>query len=462
MTEVEVREAGAAQPELRIRGFHFPGFDGLRAIAAISVAITHSAFISGFNIRSDTWGPYTARMDIGVSVFFVISGFLLYRPFVLARFTGVAAPAVGNYFRRRFLRIFPAFWLVFTAVLLLPWLHGLEFDIPSAGGLVAHYTLTHIYFEAHVLGPVQQSWTLATEIAYYVFLPVYAFTLRRTAPTVALRIRSTYSRFRHACSRLLHASSTLLRRRDRSGGSPRRPPGDLPAGDDVRSTLLTELAGVGLLYAFSAAFRIWLFYGRPARLNGMYNTWLPARLDLFALGMLLAVFSTWFTVRPAGEPGLLSHRAAPWLAWAVALVSFWFLSVGFGLDDMANRGPVPHFSKPQQMWLQFFWGATAFFLVAPAVFGPQDRGGVRRFLTNRVVAWVGLTSYGIYLWHEAVIDWYLNLTEPVAFASSFAWMTLFMAGVTAVFAAASYYLVERPVLRLKDRPLFRRRASGDA
>lgn len=413
MTEVEVREAGEAQPALRIRGVHFPGFDGLRAIAAISVAITHSAFISGFNIRSDTWGPYTARMDIGVSVFFVISGFLLYRPFVLARFTGAAAPAVGNYFRRRFLRIFPAFWLVFTAVLLVPWLHGLEFDIPSAGGLVAHYTLTHIYFEAHVLGPVQQSWTLATEIAFYVFLPVYALALRRT-------------------------------------------------GNGAGRTLLTELAGVGLLYAFSAAFRIWLFYGRPARLNGMYNTWLPARLDLFALGMLLAVLSAWFTVRPAGEPGLLAHRAVPWLAWAVALLSFWFLSVGFGLDDPGNRGPVPHFSKPQQMWLQFFWGVTAFFLVAPAVFGPQDRGGVRRFLTNRVVAWVGLVSYGIYLWHEAVIDWYLNLTEPVAFASSFAWMTLFMAAGTAVFAAASYYLVERPVLRLKDRPLFRRRASSDA
>ena len=44
---------------------HFHGFDGLRAIAALSVAVTHAAFLSGFKPRSRAWGPYTARLDIG-------------------------------------------------------------------------------------------------------------------------------------------------------------------------------------------------------------------------------------------------------------------------------------------------------------------------------------------------------------------------------------------------------------
>ncbi|MDQ1519748.1 MAG: hypothetical protein QOI55_821, partial [Actinomycetota bacterium] len=109
------------------RGFHFPAFDGLRAIAAVAVALTHSAFISGFNFRNNTWGPYTARLDIGVAVFFVISGFLLYRPFVLARLRAGTPPAAVPYFQRRFLRIYPAFWLVFTVVLLVPAFHGLSF-----------------------------------------------------------------------------------------------------------------------------------------------------------------------------------------------------------------------------------------------------------------------------------------------------------------------------------------------
>src|SRR5918911_1023029 len=99
-----------ASPRERARGLTFPAFDGLRALAAGAVALTHSAFISGFNIRNNAWGPYFARLDIGVAVFFVISGFLLYRPFVLARFAVSDSPATLPYFQRRFLRIFPAFW----------------------------------------------------------------------------------------------------------------------------------------------------------------------------------------------------------------------------------------------------------------------------------------------------------------------------------------------------------------
>jgi peptidoglycan/LPS O-acetylase OafA/YrhL len=398
------------------RGFHFEGFDCLRAIAALAVALTHSAFISGFNIRNNTWGPYTARADVGVAVFFVISGFLLYRPFVLARFRQSSGPATLPYFRRRFLRIFPAFWLVFTVVLLVPQFHGLTWQRPSTSGLIYHYTLTHIYFRDHVLGPVQQSWTLATEIAFYAFLPLYAVFMRR----------------------VLRRSSHLLR---------------------------SELAGVAALYVFSVAFRLWLFVGVEDNTNGMYNTWLPARIDLFALGMLLAVLSAWVQARNLEEPWWVRARWFPIAAWAVAIISFWYLSIGFGLNDISKRQPGVDFSRPQQMWLQFFWGVTGFFLVLPAVFGRRDTGPVHRVLHNRVAAWIGLISYGIYLWHEAIIDWYLHLTDAVAFRESFLKMTVFMLAFTFIIAALSYYLLERPVLRLKDRPAttwFRRRPRSEA
>jgi peptidoglycan/LPS O-acetylase OafA/YrhL len=262
---------------------------------------------------------------------------------------------------------------------------------------------------------VQQSWTLATEIAFYVFLPIYAVIMRRTT-----RAR--------------------------------------------RGMLTSELVGVAALYLISVGFRLWLFVGASKDLNGMYNTWLPARIDLFALGMLLAVVSAWAQHRNLDEPGWVRSRWFPVACWLAAAISFWYLSVGFGLNDRSKRQPGVDFSHPQQMWLQFFWGLVGFFLVAPVVFGARDGGFVRRFLTNRVLTWLGLISYGIYLWHESVIDWYLNLTEPIPFSSSFLKMTLFMAFFTVVFAAASYYLVERPALRLKDRPAgswFRpRRSSG--
>src|SRR5689334_6379871 len=148
----------SADPQARRKlRFHFPAFDGLRAIAALAVAMTHAAFASGFNIRNNGLGPFLARLDIGVAIFFVISGFLLYRPFVLARLRTVPSPEPVAYFQRRFLRIFPGFWFVLTVVLLVPAFHGQDWRTPSFGGLIAHYTLTHIYFHDHVLGPVQQS-----------------------------------------------------------------------------------------------------------------------------------------------------------------------------------------------------------------------------------------------------------------------------------------------------------------
>src|SRR5438128_10843360 len=70
----------------------FPCFDGLRAIAASAVLLTHVAFVSRLN-KMNPLGPYFARMDIGVSVFFLISGFLLYRPFVVAQLEGRPSPA---------------------------------------------------------------------------------------------------------------------------------------------------------------------------------------------------------------------------------------------------------------------------------------------------------------------------------------------------------------------------------
>ena len=67
-------------------GVHFSALDGARAFAAIGVFVTHLGLLSGFITSHSTLGPFMARMDVGVAVFFVLSGFLLYRPFVAARF----------------------------------------------------------------------------------------------------------------------------------------------------------------------------------------------------------------------------------------------------------------------------------------------------------------------------------------------------------------------------------------
>src|SRR5947208_2887165 len=58
----------------------FPLFDGLRAVAALSVLLYHAGYYSRANEGEAGLSPYLARLNVGVAVFFVISGFLLYRP----------------------------------------------------------------------------------------------------------------------------------------------------------------------------------------------------------------------------------------------------------------------------------------------------------------------------------------------------------------------------------------------
>ncbi|HVM63588.1 MAG TPA: acyltransferase family protein, partial [Acidimicrobiales bacterium] len=98
----------------------FPCFDGLRAFAALTVILVHTSFPTGFTTRQHFWGAFTARGEIGVAVFFLISGFLLYRPFVAAHLEGRPGPAIRPYLKRRILRIVPAYWvaLFFAAYVL--------------------------------------------------------------------------------------------------------------------------------------------------------------------------------------------------------------------------------------------------------------------------------------------------------------------------------------------------------
>jgi peptidoglycan/LPS O-acetylase OafA/YrhL len=376
----------------------FPCFDGLRAIAALLVAITHAGFISGYVVRERYIGAYVARMDVGVAMFFVISGFLLYRPFVAARFGTRPVPDPLPYARRRFLRIAPAYWLTLTLVLLVPAIQGLEVPTFSWDQVLAHYTLVHTYHPRFSLIPVQQAWTLATEIAFYAFLPFYAAFMRR--------------------------------RRGRA------------------SVIASELTGLGVLFSIGIIARTLVLFGvDDATWRPFMNLWLPARLDHFALGMLLAVASVWF--RDLGrEPSWARHPALPWVSWAICGASFWFMCLGFGLDELK-----PEFSLAQEWWLLFFWGIVGVTAVAPAVFGPQRFGLIRAVLRFKPVAWLGMISYGIYLWHEAALDFYLRQWDRVAFGAPTNQTFFFMFVFTIPIAALSYYLIERPALTLKNRPV---------
>lgn len=379
----------AARPE-GDRPVVFPAFDGLRAIAVFSVVVTHVSFLTGANGNHVAGGLF-ARMDIGVAIFFLISGFLLYRPFAGAHLDGRPGPAVLPFLRRRALRIFPAYWLALTIVLLVSDSAAAQMtDLPS---LLRFYSLLHIYDAERVLGPISQSWSLGTEISFYAFLPLYAALLAKRGTTPEQRVRA-------------------------------------------------QLAGLAALYAGSVAFRLAaLAFDWPH--NGMLSTWLVSTTDYFALGMLLAVGSLWWRHR---TPRLLDHPALPVVSWAVAAALFLFVS--YGLDIPRT---VIDYTPRQQMMRQFLYGLTGFFLLVPAVFGDQDRGLVRRLLRSRAFVLAGLVSYGIYLWHNFFLEKVLALTGTAPFTGGFGRVLLAVVALTLVVATASYVLVEKPALRWKER-----------
>ena len=70
----------------------FPVLDSLRAVGALAVLTTHVAFQSGAYVRDGTWGALLSRLDVGVAIFFVLSGFLLARPYLARAAARPAAP----------------------------------------------------------------------------------------------------------------------------------------------------------------------------------------------------------------------------------------------------------------------------------------------------------------------------------------------------------------------------------
>ena len=154
---------------------------GIRAVAALLVVGTHAAYTTG-KYTHGYWGLVGARMEIGVPIFFVLSGFLLFRPWVKWAATDAPPPSVSRYARHRVRRIMPAYVIT---VLIAYVLYHFRIAEPNPGhtwlGLIRNLTLTQIYTDGY-LGKylhqgLTQMWSLAVEASFYVVLPPLAYLL---------------------------------------------------------------------------------------------------------------------------------------------------------------------------------------------------------------------------------------------------------------------------------------------
>src|SRR5262245_42725789 len=154
---------------------------GIRAVAALLVMLTHAAYTTG-NYTHGYVGLVYSRMEMGVPIFFVLSGFLLFGPWVKAVAFGGAPPSVRRYAWHRVRRIMPAY---IVTVLVAYAVYHFRTAGPNPGhtwmGLFRNLTLSQIYTDNYLYSYLHQGltqmWSLAVEVAFYVVLPPLAYLL---------------------------------------------------------------------------------------------------------------------------------------------------------------------------------------------------------------------------------------------------------------------------------------------
>jgi peptidoglycan/LPS O-acetylase OafA/YrhL len=223
-----------AAPRFRdiINRHHFPALDGIRACAVLAVIFGHHNY------------PVPAiPADLGVSAFFVLSGFLITR-LLMREQEATGDVSLKRFYARRTLRIFPAYYAFLALSFTLDWIQGARWD-RWLGVSALTYTVNYYNaFNQHPSNSISHAWSLGVEEQFYLLWPLLF---------------------------------VLLARRSRS----------------------TLMAGVGVLAAFAIVRRS-LLLAQGASVSYLYNAF-DTRFDNLAVGCLVALAADTRTIEAVAE-----------------------------------------------------------------------------------------------------------------------------------------------------------------
>ena len=366
-------------------GERFASMEGYRGLAALAIVVFHvyQTARSGPDSRYPYDNAFANRVllqfDGFVDLFFVLSAFLLSLPYLRSALAGEVAPTARAFLVRRAARVVPLYLVAVSLV----W----AFRNPELPGdwvdLVEHLTFTQVFDNKRIFYTIGPAWSLAVEVQFYLVLAVLG--------SLACRV----------CRR----------------SPPRRRRWVLAAG-------LAAMVGASVAWKAVA----WYVLRRP---EDDYVLWfgLLARLDVFALGMMLALVVVDGRLRFSGRTSLL-----------VRALSFLVVALGF-VTRPQGAGP--------DVWFHLFVGVGFALLLASSVLGPADRWV--RALSSRGPALLGLVSYSLYLWHEPLLlalhD--LGLVPPPESALAFPVGVAVLIPVSLGVAWLSYWVLEYPASALR-------------
>ena len=384
-------------------GQYLGGLDGVRGAGAFAVLTAHC--IVHFAPTSTPNG-IAQILAQAPTVFFAMSGMLIYTPFVRDIARGERRVVVGRYVSRRLLRIFPVYLVIFVvcdfafrAVYLS---NAVEAGSPASdagtgmmtepGPVLLNLSLLQTFMPDHLQTGINPSWSLTTELTFYALLPVLAVWLvGRSSRRLALALV---------------------------------PPAILAiaglAGRAWAEHLYAQTSGLSVFQAEFGAHGI-----------AVLSRSLLALGDTFAIGMVVAVLYVW-TER--GELPKWTRRTATTVAWTLVVIG----SVG----GLVLRESHPWFMGT---FTSLAAGGVILLMVDPGA--RRESSTLVRVASFRPFRYLGEISLSFYLWHfpMIILASRAGLFDTDSLASLAGSVVLVTAAST-VLGAVTFAWIERPAM----------------
>nr|NJM02123.1 acyltransferase [Desulfobacula sp.] len=363
---------------------YIEGFYGLRAVACMGVFMVHFQQITGLNIQ---WKGFDFSLlmkngNTGVALFFILSGFLLSQPFWLNKIHAEKKIGLWKYAIKRIGRILPAYYVCLTGLIIVQqrWDHS-----HAAGDILLHYLFLHNFSEQSIYSLNPPFWTLAVEMQFYLLLPIFFYFTRWFRPFFTCLIFF----FLGAASYGIHLVVMNLA----SGIA------QWPFNHDILSP-----------------------HGHVLERS------ILAHMPLFMLG----IAAGWLYIKKKISNGgnktpSVKNDMIVLLCFATTLII-----LGTGLDDMLTL-PYGRYHYP---YIPLLLAVIVLYISFSAV--------SRLFLESRFIKFIGIISYGIYIYHLPIQRFTEKMMTKGGVNIESNWMlfgvTAFM--VSIVVAGFSYYTLE--------------------
>jgi peptidoglycan/LPS O-acetylase OafA/YrhL len=333
-----------------------PSLDGFRAISIILILICHARFSAGFPSQ---YSDLIRHASIGVTVFFVISGFLITN-LLLTEEAKYGRISAGNFYIRRAFRILPVFLLYCLFVIIMS---RLGFLILTTENLIHTFTFT-VNFEVHNNWFIGHFWSLSVEEQFYLLWPLLLICFRKN---------------------------------------------------------LKPILVVMLLYTCIA--RV---------INFKFPAYSAVTLSPFFLNADAILIGAFAGIYYSKDPDIINNKI---------FRSYWLKALALGLIVLftytSGYGKLALISLP---FGGLFIGAGILFLIL-SYLAPSEHL-FYKFLNSKIMVHIGILSYSLYVWQEFFFTGKANGWWHALPINIF---------IIYVISLASYYLWEKPFLKLRQR-----------